>query len=480
MSPDPYSYGDDTRFSEDGVDSVLSRNERRKRHHLYAADRRQRQGNVNSINNNNSNSNKNRRINPPRHITTKDDDSSKLLEEDALDSLFRGVEKGFGLNSSTDASLLANTRRKATSREAVGYRGYDDDDDDDVDGDYYDEEKQHSQQHSTDMDGYYLPTAASPEMRSIDDSISRNTNLTTNAPSNVLAYILGGFGLCPPDQAGMDADAQVSHFETASSTAPETYSKNKSGGGIGTFCMPDKKGLATDAQVSHFETMGTQETQDTLESSSPYEEKKEDTSQKLQETAAFPFNSRQFSNPDRRRLDFQLDAEGGLQQQQLEQDKKIDAVMDTGTQFCAPPDCLTGEKRDDAQQPETDEALPPGMSPQTELPPPPSNAGTDLEAAMGIVRQGSLLDEDDVEESRLDQIRRKKRNIEQQVHPDLPSSSGAQLGNKYKQQENGDTSSASVSLRNKVIISFLVLLSILAAGLVGVSFFWPDLMPKLG
>jgi hypothetical protein len=150
--------------------------------------------------------------------------------------------------------------------------------------------------------------------------------------------------------------------------------------------------------------------------------------------------------------------------------------VDTGAQFCAPPDCLIGDKKDaNVETPEMDEELPPGMSPQTKLLPPPSNVGTDLEASMNVVGQNSLLDEDAVQETRLDEIRKKKRTIEQQVNGPSHSRTQAQ---KYQTQTDGETRNTSVSLRNKVIVSFLVLVFILAAGLVGVSFFWPELMPK--
>jgi hypothetical protein len=473
MAPDSYSaYGDDTSFTGTGVDSVLSRDQPRSRRHLYETDRRKRRGNGNSNNihrNSNRNSNSNRRFDPspPRQISTQDDDSSKLLEEDALDSMFQTVEKGFGLNSNS-ASLLADTRRKASPR-GSGFHYDDDDVFDDNEDDDYDEEKQHSQQNSSDMDGYYLATAASPEMQSVDDSFSKNsTNLTTNAPSNVLAYILGGFGLCPPDQAGMDADAQVSHFQTLGPNTNDGKTNNKSGG-FGTFCMPDQKGLATDAQVSHFETAAKEENRNRFEGST-FEEKTDDAPHKLQETAAFPFNTRQFST-DRRRPDPQVEEEPLQRQQreQDEQDQQLDAVIDTGAQFCAPPDCLIGEKKDaTVETPEMDEEVPPGMSPQTELPPP------DLEDSMNVVRQNSLMDEDAVQETRLDEIRKKKRTIEQQVND--PSHSQSQLAQKYKTQT--ERRNTPVSLRNKVIVSLLVLVCTVAVGLVGVSFFWPDLMPK--
>jgi hypothetical protein len=239
--------------------------------------------------------------------------------------------------------------------------------------------------------------------------------------------------------------------------------------------MPDKKGLASDAQVSHFETAANEENRNRFEGS-PFEENKDDAPHKLQETAAFPFNTRQFST-ERRRLDFQVEEEQ-LQRQQREQDQQIDAVMDTGTQFCAPPDCLIGDKKNaNVETPEMDEELPPGMSPQTELPPPPSNVGTDLETSKNMVRQSSLLDEDAVQETRLEEIKKRKRSIEQQVNG--PSShSQTQLARKYQTQR--ETRNTSVSLRNKVIVSFLVFVFIVAAGLVGVSFFWPELMPKTG
>eukprot|EP00980_Cylindrotheca_fusiformis_P009097 scaffold1966_cov109-Cylindrotheca_fusiformis.AAC.6 len=491
MRADPYSYDEDTtRFSEDGVDSVLSRNEQRRRRHLYGADRRNVGGRQYNNDNNIS------RFGPQK--TRRDDDSSKYMEEDALDSFFGSVEKGFGLDSSRGANNNNNNKniRKMGVSRRNGYpENYDDEDDDDSS----DEEKQPSHRAgggrgSSDMDQYYLPTAASREMRSVDSRTTTNmtANNNNNGPPNVLAYILGGFGLCPPDQAGMDADTQVSHFQTSTAStggANNSLADTKSKGGGGdsrfvSFCMPDNKAMSKDAQVSHFETGTRPEAREHgyhRSSLPPYEEKTSSDVPNvgLQETAAFPFNSRQFaSTPERKRLDFEQaekeqEEEERLrqqeQQEQLEQEKQLDAAIDPSTNFCAPPDCWPSEKK---EEPETDEAFPP-----SNLPPPPSNAGgVDLESAM--VRQDSLLDDEDGSESRLDQIRQKKRSIEQQVHSDLPSSQFDDQTTSYKSQATRPT--GGTSCKNKFIISILITMFLMAAGLVAVSFFWPQLMPKPG
>ncbi|CAJ1968101.1 unnamed protein product [Cylindrotheca closterium] len=484
-----YVFGQDSIFdvqddcnANDGIDSMLSRDQRRTTNHYYGQPPRSKAAPGKYHNNNFYNPNK------YPILEQSNFHNHQISEADYLDQMVQSVERR-GRYSTQD----------------------------------YDEEKQHSQLNSsydneddeeeTQDDGeFYLATANATRMIPVD---GQNKLATNNGPNNVLAYILGGFGLCPPDEHGTKADAQVSHFETNFGNGGEVigttnHTTSSSGGGGGfNICAPDPKGLATDAQVQRF-TATTEpeepasvpggvevkrplpkpqakkttlqqfrERKLKLRQKHPLQEEKKESSD-LQDTAAFPFNTRQFSDAKKQeqqqqepeeqlhhQLQLQEEEEELLQQleeeqrkEQLEEDKKMDAVVDSGMDLCAIPGCPTSSPK----RPPGNLALPPNAS---DFPEDPFED-----------KEQNLFD-DGEEQSRLDQIRQKKRIIEHQVETEYSSQNRVQVDTIYA-ASSGVLQTAPMSLQNKAIVSFLLFLFVAAAVLVAVSFFWPDLMPNRG
>jgi len=492
-----YVYGQDSIFDvpqdnyDDGVDSMLSRDQRRSTNHYYGQPplSQRNKGPTSKYQNHNF-------YNPNKYPILEQSNfhNQNISEADYLDQMVHSVERR-GRYSTQD----------------------------------YDEEKQHSQLHSSfdnedhdddeeddDDAKFYLATANAARMRRVD---GQNKLPTNNGSNNVLAYILGGFGLCPPDEHGMKADAEVSHYQTngdsLSANATKSSKNNTSGFNI---CAPESKELVTDAQVQRFSAttepqpaivpggievkrpIATPQAKKTplqqfrerklkLRQKHLQEEKKEAD---LQETAAFPFNTRQFSDIKKQQqrhaqsdteqgdldleeqlqhqLQLQEEEEELLQQleeeqrkEQLEKDKKMDAVVDSGMDMCAIPGCPTSSSP----------KRPPG---NLSMPP---NAPEFPEDPFDDANRGHNLLDDGEEQSRLEKIRQKKRNIEHQLGTDYSAQNTVQVDAKYTTSGVLQTT-APMSLRNKAIVSFLVLVFLAAATLVAVSFFWPELMPKLG
>jgi hypothetical protein len=304
-------------------------------------------------------------------------------------------------------------------------------------------------QEEKDQPLYYLPSANSPEMRSIDErrATQQQSNVLSsgNNPSNVLAYILGGFGLCPPDQQSLDQDAQVNYISTTGNNNNNTTTNSSP------FCAPSKQ----DVQLEEKKSLG--------------EEKREDfILADLQETAQFPFNTKQFVTPPT--------------------EENEDKLVETGANFCA----LPGWRIEDVEK----ESLssPTGLPPQQdEAPPPPGmknlerQQNPDLEAGnnVSVVRRKSLLDSDpgveDESISKLDQIRKKKRQIEHSVSPspqvleERYERHRTQLIRRKRQQRQQQLSS--YTRKDKIFVGFFIFVLLTAAALVGVGFFWPQLMP---
>mmetsp|Transcript_30105 Transcript_30105/g.72258 ORF Transcript_30105/g.72258 Transcript_30105/m.72258 type:complete len:512 (+) Transcript_30105:257-1792(+) len=500
-----YVYGQDSIFdvpedsnANDGIDSMLSRDQRRSTNHYYGQPPRPRsKGAPGKYHDNNF-------YNPNKYPILEQSNfhNQQISEADYLDQMVHSVERR-GRYPTQDYD-----EEKQHSQLNSSYDNDDDDDDDEND----DEETEGDSE-------FYLATANATRMRAVDGQNKLANN--NNGQNNVLAYILGGFGLCPPpDDQGMKADAQVSHFETNGGHVTEhstnTNTNTNSSGGFN-ICAPDQKELTTDTQVQRFAAttepeqpanvpggvevkrpLPTPQAKKTplqqfrerklkLRQKQPLHEEKKEAD--LQETAAFPFNTRQFSDTTNKQQHQQqsdmeqgdLDLEEQLQHQlqlqeeeeellqqleeeqrkeQLEKDKKMDAAVDSGMDLCAIPGCPTSSPK-----------RPPGnlaVSPNApDFPEDPFEE-----------RDQNLFD-DGEEQSRLEQIRQKKRTIEHQLETDYMSQNRVQVDTKYA-TSSGALQTAPMSLRNKAIVSFLVFLFVAAAALVAVSFFWPDLMPKLG
>ncbi|KAL3935990.1 MAG: hypothetical protein SGBAC_008603 [Bacillariaceae sp.] len=495
-----YVYGQDSIFdvaddpnSNDGIDSMLSRDQRRSTNHYYGQPPRGK-GAPGKYHDNNF-------YNPNKYPILEESNfhNQHISEADYLDQMVHSVERR-GRYSAEDYD-----EEKQHSQLNSSYDNADDDDEEETEDD----------------SKFYLATANATRMRTVDgqNKLATNTN-NNNGPNNVLAYILGGFGLCPPDEHGMKTDAQVSHFETngggvTQDTKPNTSSAGANAGAFN-ICAPGQKGLATDTQVQRF--AATTEVEETanvpggVEVKQPlptpqakktplqqFRERKLKLRQKhqmqeekkeadLQETASFPFNTRQFSDVKKQQLQLQSDLEQGdvdleeqLQHQlqlqeeeeeliqhleeeqrkeQLEKDKKMDAAVDTGMDLCAIPGCPTSSPK----RPPTNLAVPPN---------PPDFPDDPFQD-----KEHNLFD-DGEEQSRLEQIRQKKRTIEHQLEADYSPQNKVQVDTKYITPPIA-LQKAPMSLQNKAIVSFLVFMFVAAAVLVVVSFFWPDLMPKLG
>ncbi|CAJ1964199.1 unnamed protein product [Cylindrotheca closterium] len=493
-----YVFGQDSIFdvqddsnANDGIDSMLSRDQRRSTNHYYGQPPRSKAAPGKYHDNNFYNPNK------YPILEQSNFHNHQISEADYLDQMVHSVERR-GRYSTQDYD-----EEKQHSQLNSSYENEDDEDDDD--------------EEETQDDGeFYLATAKATRMIAV---YGQNKLATNNGPNDVMAYILGGFGLCPPDEHGMKADAQVSHFETNVGNGGKvlgTTNHATSGGGGGLFniCAPDRQGLATDVQVERFTaTTGPEEPASVpggVEVKRPlpkpqakktplqqFRERKFKLRQKhslqeeklessdLQDTAAFPFNTRQFSDAKKQeqqqqsfmepadldleeqlhhQLQLQEEEEELLQQleeeqrkEQLEEDKKMDAVVDSGMDLCAIPGCPTSSPK----------RLPGNLA----LPPNASDFPEDP-------FEDKVFD-DGEEQSRLDQMRQKKRIIEHQVETEYSSQNRVQVDTKYA-TSSGVLQTAPMSLQNKAIVLFLVFLFGAAAVLVAVSFFWPVLMPKRG
>lgn len=363
-------------------------------------------------------------------VRNEEEDGSVLFEEKALNDLCENVEEKIPCSPkrNDDASVLANTRKSSSylakggraQRYDSSYGRYDTSD--------YDME---SQMDPSNMKGYYLASGKSREMQTIEGKTAGDFAMVgNNSPSNVLSYMFGGFGMCPPDPAGMNADSQVQQVTMV--------------GQVANLCFPDKKGLAADEQVA------TNEWQ--------HEEKKED----LRIVGAAGARNTSF----RRELH-----ETNIMDQfdEEKQEPTIPTFMkeeEEDAPFCETP-C---SPRNVPEEP-TDDAAPfcePPCSPRNKADKDPTlSSSVFLPNLDGT--DNNLLD-DEATESKLEEIRRKKRVIEEQLRN---SQADPDYHTKTKTKESSGLSKG----RNISLIIFLFILFGGAVALVTIGFFWPKLMP---